>query len=65
MIITIYQAELVHSNFRGLVIGLQQLMLGIGGVCGIWISCGTILPINANGASRQAFRSYRLLSCLV
>ena len=34
MIIPLYQAELAHPDIRGLVVGLQQFMLGIGGVCG-------------------------------
>ena len=34
MIVPLYQAELAHPDIRGLVTGLQQFMLGIGGVCG-------------------------------
>jgi hypothetical protein len=34
MIVPLYQAELAHPDIRGLVVGLQQFMLGIGGVCG-------------------------------
>jgi MFS family permease len=41
MIVPLYQAELVHPDIRGLVTGLQQFMLGVGGVCGAWISYGT------------------------
>jgi MFS family permease len=48
MIIPIYQAELVHPNIRGLVTGLQQFMLGIGGVCGSWISYGTYVSFADN-----------------
>lgn len=48
MIIPIYQAELVHPNIRGLVTGLQQFMLGIGGVCGSWISYGTYVSFSDN-----------------
>ncbi|QMW45537.1 hypothetical protein G4B11_008992 [Aspergillus flavus] len=46
MIIPIYQAELVHPDIRGLVTGLQQFMLGIGGVCGSWISYGTYISFS-------------------
>ncbi|KAE8167622.1 general substrate transporter [Aspergillus tamarii] len=48
MIIPIYQAELVHPDIRGLVTGLQQFMLGIGGVCGSWISYGTYVSFSDN-----------------
>ncbi|GAM36400.1 glucose transporter [Talaromyces pinophilus] len=48
MIVPIYQAELVHPNIRGLVTGLQQFMLGIGGVCGSWISYGTYVGFADN-----------------
>ncbi|KKK21101.1 MFS sugar transporter [Aspergillus rambellii] len=48
MIIPLYQAELVHPNIRGLVTGLQQFMLGIGGVCGSWISYGTYVNFEDN-----------------
>ncbi|KAL2703072.1 hypothetical protein AAEP93_007370 [Penicillium crustosum] len=48
MIVPIYQAELVHPNIRGLVTGLQQFMLGIGGVCGSWISYGTYVSFADN-----------------
>ncbi|UDD62293.1 hypothetical protein AFCA_009618 [Aspergillus flavus] len=48
MIIPIYQAELVHPDIRGLVTGLQQFMLGIGGVCGSWISYGTYISFSDN-----------------
>ncbi|KAF4177960.1 hypothetical protein CNMCM8927_000582 [Aspergillus lentulus] len=48
MIIPIYQAELVHPDIRGLVTGLQQFMLGIGGVCGSWISYGTYVSFADN-----------------
>lgn len=48
MIIPIYQAELVHPDIRGLVTGLQQFMLGIGGVCGSWISYGTFVSFTDN-----------------
>lgn len=48
MIIPIYQAELVHPDIRGLVTGLQQFMLGIGGVCGSWISYGTYVSFTDN-----------------
>jgi MFS family permease len=41
MIVPLYQAELAHPDIRGLVTGLQQFMLGVGGVCGAWISYGT------------------------
>ena len=41
MIVPMYQAELVHPNIRGLVTGLVQFMLGIGGVVGSWLSYGT------------------------
>lgn len=43
MIIPLYQAELSHPNIRGLITGLQQFMLGVGGVCGSWISYGTFV----------------------
>ncbi|RDW56780.1 hypothetical protein BP6252_13964 [Coleophoma cylindrospora] len=43
MIIPLYQAELAHPDVRGLITGLQQFMLGIGGVCGSWISYGTFV----------------------
>ncbi|KAI6784836.1 uncharacterized protein J7T54_007930 [Emericellopsis cladophorae] len=43
MIIPLYQAELAHPDIRGLVTGLQQFMLGVGGVCGAWISYGTYI----------------------
>lgn len=48
MIIPIYQAELVHPDIRGLVTGLQQFMVGIGGVCGSWISYGTYVSFSDN-----------------
>ncbi|KAL2852110.1 general substrate transporter [Aspergillus pseudoustus] len=48
MIIPLYQAELVHPSIRGLVTGLQQFMLGIGGVCGSWISYGTYVSFSDN-----------------
>lgn len=48
MIVPIYQAELVHPDIRGLVTGLQQFMLGIGGVCGSWISYGTYVSFADN-----------------
>ncbi|KAH8692579.1 general substrate transporter [Talaromyces proteolyticus] len=48
MIIPMYQAELVHPNIRGLVTGLQQFMLGVGGVCGSWISYGTYVGFTDN-----------------
>jgi hypothetical protein len=41
MIVPLYQAELAHPSIRGFVTALQQFMLGIGGVCGSWISHGT------------------------
>lgn len=37
-----------HPNIRGLVTGLQQFMLGIGGVCGSWISYGTYVSFSDN-----------------
>ncbi|CAK7235448.1 hypothetical protein SBRCBS47491_009297 [Sporothrix bragantina] len=43
MIIPLYQAELTHPDIRGLITGLQQFMLGVGGVCGSWISYGTFV----------------------
>lgn len=43
MIVPLYQAELVHPNYRGLITGLVQLMLGIGAVVGGWLSYGTFV----------------------
>lgn len=48
MIVPLYQAELAHPDIRGLVTGLQQFMLGIGGVCGSWISYGTYVSFTDN-----------------
>ncbi|OJJ45935.1 hypothetical protein ASPZODRAFT_119256 [Penicilliopsis zonata CBS 506.65] len=48
MIIPLYQAELVHPDIRGLVTGLQQFVLGVGGVCGSWISYGTFVSFTDN-----------------
>lgn len=45
MIVPLYQAELAHPDIRGLVVGLQQFMLGIGGVCG---SVGLRLQFHIN-----------------
>ncbi|UPK97136.1 hypothetical protein LCI18_008071 [Fusarium solani-melongenae] len=46
MIVPLYQAELAHPDIRGLVTGLQQFMLGVGGVCGAWISYGTYVSFS-------------------
>lgn len=52
MIIPMYQAALVHPNIRGLVTGLQQFMLVVGGVCGSWISYGTYVSFVDNRQCR-------------
>jgi MFS family permease len=43
MTVPLYQAELAHPRIRGLVTGLQQFMLGVGGVVGSWLSYGTFV----------------------
>lgn len=48
MIVPMYQAELAHPNIRGLVVALQQFMLGIGGVVGSWLSYGTFIQFSDN-----------------
>lgn len=55
MIIPLYQAELSHPNIRGLITGLQQFMLGIGGVCGSWISYGTFVGFSDSRQWRVPF----------
>lgn len=55
MIIPLYQAELAHPSIRGLVTGLQQFMLGIGGVCGSWISYGTFIGFSDDRQWRIPF----------
>ena len=55
MIIPLYQAELAHPNVRGLITGLQQFMLGIGGVCGSWISYGTYVSFHDSRQWRIPF----------
>ena len=55
MIIPLYQAELAHPDIRGLITGLQQFMLGVGGVCGSWISYGTYVGFSDNRQWRVPF----------
>lgn len=55
MIIPLYQAELAHPDVRGLTTGLQQFMLGIGGVCGSRISYGTFVSYTDNRQWRIPF----------
>lgn len=55
MIVPLYQAELAHPDVRGLITGLQQFMLGIGGVCGSWISYGTFVSCTDNRQWRVTF----------
>ncbi|VUC23055.1 unnamed protein product [Clonostachys rosea] len=55
MIIPLYQAELAHPDIRGLVTGLQQFMLGVGGVCGAWISYGTYIGFHDDRQWRIPF----------
>jgi MFS family permease len=55
MIIPLYQAELAHPDIRGLITGLQQFMIGIGGVCGSWISYGTYVGFSDNHQWRVPF----------
>ncbi len=55
MIVPVYQAELAHPDIRGLVTGLQQFMLGIGGVCGSWISYGCYVGLKNDGQWRIPF----------
>ncbi|KAG9252710.1 general substrate transporter [Emericellopsis atlantica] len=55
MIIPLYQAELAHPDIRGLVTGLQQFMLGVGGVCGAWISYGTYVGFDDDRQWRIPF----------
>ena len=55
MIIPLYQAELAHPDIRGLITGLQQFMLGIGGVCGSWVSYGTYVGFHDSRQWRIPF----------
>ena len=69
MIIPLYQAELAHPEIRGFITGLQQFMLGIGGVCGSWISYGTYIGYTDDRQWRIPFGIQivpaALLSCLI
>ncbi|KAM5345074.1 hypothetical protein ACJ41O_010936 [Fusarium nematophilum] len=69
MIVPLYQAELSHPDIRGLVTGLQQFMLGVGGVCGAWISYGTYVSFDDDRQWRIPFGLQMapavLLSCLI
>ncbi|RLL94792.1 hypothetical protein CFD26_103104 [Aspergillus turcosus] len=40
MIVPLYQAEIAHPSVRGYLTSLQQLFLGIGGLCSSWIGYG-------------------------
>lgn len=55
MIVPLYQAELVHSDIRGLVTGFVQFMLGIGGVVGSWLSYGTYVSFTDSRQWRIPF----------
>lgn len=43
MIVPIFQAEISHANIRGILISLQQTMLGIGALSASWIGMVALL----------------------
>lgn len=53
MIIPIFQAEISHAHIRGILISLQQTMLGIGALSASWIGYGCFHRWENTGNSAQ------------
>lgn len=52
-LVPIFQAEISHANIRGILISLQQTMLGIGALSASWIGYGTHQRWEGTGNSSQ------------
>ncbi len=53
MIVPIFQAEISHAKIRGILISLQQTMLGIGALAASWIGYGCFHRWEGTGISAQ------------
>jgi len=53
MIVPIFQAEISHASIRGILISLQQTMLGIGALAAAWIGYGCFTRFANTGISAQ------------
>jgi MFS family permease len=53
MIVPVFQSEISHAKIRGILISLQQAMLGIGALAASWIGYGCFTHWQGTGDSAQ------------
>jgi MFS family permease len=52
-VVPMFQAEVAHASIRGILISLQQTMLGIGSLAASWIGYGCYTHWKNTGDSAQ------------